>query len=280
MQTLIFVKTERLNAMHHGSDYRYVFVCGLHRSGTSLVSRIVSEFPGAGAISHAAVPENEGAYLQGAIPHHARSGIPMHFATDPAQHMTEDHPLNRLDTRIRLEQDWSPWYPPQCRWRVEKSPVNLIRMRLLQQLFPMAHFIVVLRHPQAVAAAVAKWVDTPVPALIDHWLDAHDLALTDMSYLHAVTVIRYEDLVRRPAQVRAGLAAFLDTTAPDGTNDVIRDGNADYPNPPDMSANQASRAAIWGYGPHCNTDTAWQFAPRHPLRDIREGVAQAYSSQD
>ena len=117
--------------MRHGPDYRYVFVCGLHRSGTSLVARMISGFPSVGSIADAAVPENEGAYLQGAIPHHALSGIPMHFATDPQQHMTEDHPLNRLDTRRRLEHDWSPWYPSNCRWRVEKSPVNLTRMRLL-----------------------------------------------------------------------------------------------------------------------------------------------------
>jgi hypothetical protein len=262
--------------MQHGPDYRYVFVCGLHRSGTSLVARMIADLPGVGAITGAAVPENEGAYLQGAIPHHALSGIPMHFATDPQQHMTEGHPLDRLETRQRLENDWGPWYPSSCRWRVEKSPVNLTRMRLLQQLFPMAHFVIVLRHPEAVAAAVAKWVDTPAPALIDHWLDAHDRVGQDLSYLHAASVVRYEDLVRNPARIRAGLAAFLDIALTDPSGEVIRDGNKDYPNAPEISPSQVIRATVWGYGPQCRVDATWPPLVRHPLREIREGVEKVF----
>ena len=266
--------------MTHGPDHRYVFVGGLHRSGTSLTARLIAALPGVAAITDAPVPENEGVYLQGAIPHHARSGMPMHFATDPAQHLTEDHPLNRLETRQRLAADWDPWFAPGARWRVEKSPVNLTRMRLLQQLFPMAHFVVVLRHPEAVAAAVAKWVSDPAPALIDHWLDAHDRLVADLPFVHAAAVIRYEDLVRDPGAVQAGLAAFLDVAAPDGVTEAIVDGNRAYDGQAPMSLTQAARAAAWGYGPKGAADPVWRPDLRHPLRAVRDAAAAAFATGD
>ncbi|HBB83396.1 MAG TPA: sulfotransferase, partial [Sulfitobacter sp.] len=95
-------------------------------------------------------------------------------------------------------------------WRVEKSPVNLTRMRLLQQLFPMSQFIIVLRHPEAVAASVASWVDAPAEQLIDHWIEAQVQLLGDLPYLHAVMVLRYEDIVADTPKALRRIAAFLD----------------------------------------------------------------------
>lgn len=262
--------------MPYGPDYRYVFIGGLHRSGTSLCARIIASMPGVGAITGAPVPENEGAYLQGAIPHHARCGTPMHFATDPQQHMTETHPLNRLETRLRMEADWAPWYPQDCRWRVEKSPVNLTRMRLLQQLFPMAHFVVMLRHPEAVAAATAKWVSEPSAPLLDHWLAAYEQVAEDLTYLHAATIIRYEDLVKSPARVIGGLAAFLDQTPPPQFEEVIVDGNSEYQGVCKLSSSQAKRAFAWGYGPDGAVDPVWRAPVQHPLRAVRELADRAF----
>ncbi|WP_299649060.1 sulfotransferase [uncultured Jannaschia sp.] len=258
---------------------RYLFVGGLHRSGTSLVARMAARVPGAAGIVGAPVPENEGVYLQGAIPHDALAGAPMRFATDPAQHLTEAHPLNRLETRERLAADWDPWFPNGAAWRVEKSPVNLTRMRLLQQLFPLSQFVVVIRHPEAVAAATAKWVDDPAPARIDHWLDTHDIVREDIARLHAVLVLRYEDVVARPDAALTALAAFLDR---DGTgllpDEAIRNGNRDYPDAPTMHDAQAARAAAWGYAPGRGVN-AWTPILHHPLRSIRETTAAAWTGQ-
>lgn len=257
-----------------GPDHRYLFVGGLHRSGTSLVARIAAGLPGVAGISGAPVPENEGVYLQGGIPHDALSGRPMHFATDPAQHMTETHPLNRLETRTRIEADWASWFP-EGPWRVEKSPVNLTRMRLLQQLFPLSQFVVVIRHPEAVAAAVAKWVDRPAEASIDHWLEAHGIVARDLCRLHAVLVLRYEDVVAAPCRAQARLAAFLSRSAGAPLPEAVRDGNAEYRHAPRMDPAQAARAACWGYGAGLSVEREWRGDPRHPLRAVREAVLEA-----
>ena len=227
--------------------HRYVFVGGLHRSGTSLVARLIATLPGVAAITNAPVPENEGVYLQGAIPHTALHGRPMHFATDPEQHLVEGCAFDRLEVRTRIEADWAPWFAT-APWRVEKSPPNLTRMRLYQQLFPLAQFVVVIRHPEAVAAATRKWVERDLPAMVDHWLDAHERVAGDLPRLHSVLTLRYEDLVADPGRAMAMLAAFLDLE-PVPLPEDVRDGNADYAGAVTLSEGQAARAARWGYGP-------------------------------
>lgn len=207
--------------------HRYVFVGGLHRSGTSLVTQLLNEHPEISGIWDAPVPENEGCYLQGAIPHTAKHGVPCHFATDPEQHLVEGSRLDTLSTRIRLEADWAPWFDPAKPWRVEKSPVNLTRMRLYQSLFPIAQFIVVVRNPRYVAAAMRKWTDIGDSAVIRYWRDTHELVQRDLSFIHNWLIVRYEDLVRNPLGERERMFAFLDLAL--CTSKLhIEDGNARY----------------------------------------------------
>lgn len=254
--------------------HRYVFVGGLHRSGTSLVARLLARHPLAAAITDAPVPENEGVYLQGAVPHTAQDGRPLHFATDPAQHLVEGCTYDTLATRLRLEADWTPWFDPAQPWRVEKSPVNLTRSRLYQQLFPLAQFVMVLRHPQAVASAMAKWSDCPASQIVEHWLDAHDRLAIDLSYLHAVMVIRYEDIVLDPAAAASALYEFLQLAPPSvdfdqQPHEAIRDGNTDYPCPVPLTALQLDRLARWGYRDGLVVEPGGSFV-RHPLRSTKD----------
>ena len=247
--------------------HRYLFVGGLHRSGTSLAARLAAGLPGVAGIKGAPVPEGEGAYLTGALPHTAMHGRPGHFATDPGQHLTEGHALDRLDTVLRLERDWDRWFAPGAAWRVEKSPVNLVRMRLLQSLLPLSQFVVVVRHPVAVARAMAKWTGEDAAAGVAHWEAAMARVLDDLPYLHAALVLRYEDVVAAPQRGAERLAAFLDRAAAP-VAEAVRDGNTDYdlawPAPP----GPAARAFGYGGAP---MDPG--LAVRHPLRSMREAVA-------
>ena len=229
---------------------------------------MIGSLPEVSSIESSPAPENEGCYLQGAIPHTARHGIPGHYATDPAQHHVESSRYDTLETAERLARDWDRWFAPGGDWRVEKSPVNLTRMRLYQSLFPMAQFVVVLRHPSAMAAALAKWTDVPAEQLIDYALDAYELALADTAWLHATMVLRYEDLVRGMDQ--AVLPAFLGLRSQVAVFE-LRDGNGDYPDAPSLTAAQASRAQAFGYADGLAV-APWRPLVRHPLRDVRERV--------
>lgn len=207
---------------------RYIFVGGLHRSGTSLIARAIAAHPQVEAIDDSPAPEDEGVYLQGAIPHTARDGRPGAFAHDPAQHLTEASRFNTVDTMRYIGAQWDEWYPRALPWRVEKSPVNLLRARLYQQLFPSSVFVFVVRHPVAVSMATRKWSDRTPAELMAHWGAAHDLLQQDLAFLHRWVIVRYEDFVGDPdAQLRRVAAA---AELPDfGTfADETTDRNAAY----------------------------------------------------
>jgi hypothetical protein len=250
---------------------RHVFVAGLHRSGTSLLARLIAGHALVSALHAPDVPEGEGAYLQGAIPHTARHGVPGDFAFDPDQHLTETHPLNRLETRQRLDADWGPRFAPGAPWRLEKSPVNLLRMRLYQALFPMAHFVIITRHPGAVAQATAKWSDAPLARLVEHWAAAHRLVLGDLPRLHAALVLRYEDLCADPVPVLAQVAAFLQLETPIPLPERLRNGNEAYA---ELLADLPDEAGAFGYGAALSPERPLDadILCRHPLKSVRHAV--------
>ena len=227
---------------------------------------MLASHPLVAGIKNSPAPENEGCYLQGAIPHTALHGRPGHYAVDPVQHLVEECRYDTLDTRLRMEADWDRWFARGGTWRVEKSPVNLTRMRLYQQLFPTAQFVVILRHPAVMAAALAKWVDEESTSLVDYALNAYDVVLDDLEYLHCALVIRYEDLVAGAAF--PAVLSFLDLI-PAGQQLVLRDGNAEYRDVAAMDQRQIERARRFGYG---QRGAIVPFDPivRHPLRQTRE----------
>lgn len=254
---------------------RFLFIAGLHRTGTSILSQIIGAHPDVSAIESSPAPENEGCYLQGAIPHTALHGRPGHYATDPAQHHAETSHYNSLETKRRMLADWNPWFDPSRRWWLEKSPVNLTRMRLYQQLFPTCQFVVILRHPQVMAAALAKWVDDAPATLVDYALDAYDIMERDIEFLHSVMVLRYEDLVARPKATIHAIHAFLSLPEQRLQHD-LHDGNARYAEFADLDSAARARLSKWGYRDAADVT---ECAPlvRHPLRDVREASLHAWA---
>ncbi|MFD2740570.1 sulfotransferase family protein [Sulfitobacter aestuarii] len=252
----------------------YVFVAGLHRSGTSLLASLIAQHPDVAAICDAPVPEQEGVFLQGAIPHTALHGVPGEFAHDPTQHLTETSRFNNLETSERLNRDWALWFETGRPWRLEKSPVNLLRSRLYQQLFPMAHFIFVVRHPLAVSRATVKWNAKGEAALLQHWQAAHRIMAEDLRYLHCALVLRYEDLCAAPRREMDRIAAFLDLHPGPLRQglDRVTDGNAQYlTRPPETALPEV--AARLGYGNDgIAGPPAAEFCCRHVLRSVRESV--------
>jgi len=143
----------------------------------------------------------------------------------------------------------------------------------MQQLFPMSQFIVVLRHPEAVAASVASWVHAPAQALIDHWIAAQVQMLDDLPYLHAVMVLRYEDIVADASRALRRIARFTDlpeAALPEG----IADGNQTHAGATQMTKAHAAEGARWGYAPGLQV-SPWPGLIQHPLRAVREAVEAA-----
>ena len=118
------------------SDHRFVFVTGLHRSGTSLLARCIAQHPQVSGFSGTGVPEDEGQLLQSVYPPGHLDGGPGRFGFAQRQHLTEHSPQATPESRERLWQEWSPHWDLERPVLLEKSPPHLTKTRFLQALFP------------------------------------------------------------------------------------------------------------------------------------------------
>ena len=165
------------------SGHQVVFVGGLHRSGTTLLARMLGEHPQVSGLQDTGVWEDEGQHLQDVYPTAKKLGGPGRFAFHPQAHLDARSPLIDHDARARLLAAWEPFWDLDRRVLVEKSPPNLVRMRFLQAVFPQARFVAVLRHPLAVSYATQKWSRTPLATLLRHWVVAHERFMADVPHL-------------------------------------------------------------------------------------------------
>ena len=133
----------------------FLFVCGLHRSGTSLVHRLLRAHPKVSGIAHTTVQEDEGQHLQTVFMADSKYG-PL-FAFNPQSHLTDDSPLITVENRKKLLREWGRYLDFTQDVLIEKSPSNILRSRFLQALFPESCFVYITRHPIPTALAVQKW---------------------------------------------------------------------------------------------------------------------------
>lgn len=189
---------------------RFVFIGGLHRSGTSLLHEILKAHPDVSGFSNTGVWEDEGQHLQSVYPPSSAHGTVGRFGFDETAHLTEESPLATPQSATALWEQWSRYWDLDCPVLVEKSPPNLIRSRFLQALFPGAQFLMILRHPVVTTLATRKWAKRQTPgSLLRHWFVCHEHMRADAKMLESVHFIYYEALRADPERVLADVSGFL-----------------------------------------------------------------------
>jgi hypothetical protein len=187
---------------------RLVFICGLHRSGTSLLEHHLSARYRVARL-RARVPENEGQFLQDVFPLEQPYGGPGHFAFYPQMAFgpVADPAVARV-RRDRLLASWAPWIDGEGGVLLEKSPPNVTRIGYLRSLFPGARFVVWTRDPRAVSCSTRKWTGLPLPTLMMHW---------NAAYMHAIAALEddcllvgYETFCADPEGSLQRIAAFCE----------------------------------------------------------------------
>ena len=189
--------------------HRFVFVAGLHKSGTSVLYRSLAAHPETSGFGATPAPENEGQHLQTVYPSARSIGGPGRFGFHPLAHLTEASPLVTEENRLRLFTDWARYWDLGRPVLVEKSPPNLVRMRFLQAMFPNSHFIAIIRHPIPVALSTQKWAKVSLLSMIKHWTVCHETFEADKPHVQRLLTIRYEELVAQPAVVLGTIFSFL-----------------------------------------------------------------------
>ena len=179
--------------------YKFIFIGGLHRSGTSLIHELLSSHPEISGFSKTCVPENEGQHLQTVFKPAIAYGGPGHFCLNKDAYMDETHPLVSILSADKIFSEWEKHWNTNKTYLIEKSPPNIIRTRFLQSLFPESFFIIILRHPIAIAYATKKWTSkTSISNLIHNALTCYEKFYEDAAYLNNVHIIHYEQFVTDP----------------------------------------------------------------------------------
>jgi hypothetical protein len=212
-----------INAQETNDNSRYVFICGLHRSGTSVLGRNIARMENCTGFKDTNVIEDEGQYLQDVFPTSKVYGGAGKFGFDPRAHLTETSPLLTPENALKLRQSWERYWDGSRTVRVEKTPGNLLKTRFLQAVFPKSYFIVIKRHPVPVSMANQRWKVsfTPLHSLFEHWLHCHALFDEDKKYLKHVYELSYEDYVRDPDKYHEQIAAFIGTRVPESSMEQI-----------------------------------------------------------
>lgn len=229
--------TGNLSAQTVLDPRRLVFVGGLHRSGTTPLTRALSQHPDIGGLTDTGVTEDEGQHLQDVYPAARSYGGAGRFALDPRSHLTEASDLVRPDTAQRLSDAWRPYWDLERRYLVEKSPPNIVMNRFLQAVYPGSGIIVVMRHPVIVALSTVKWRrilsrhaqnHASLDTMLDNWVHAYTTFLGDLPHLDRVTVLRYEDLVTEPAQTLRAVEELLELDRPVPHDSLRASHSAEY----------------------------------------------------
>ena len=195
------------------NNFKHVFVCGLPRSGTSVLGRNVARLENCTGFKNTGVLEDEGQFLQNVYASDHERGGAGSFGFHPDSHLTEASDLLTLQNAARLRNCWEPYWDASKSIRVEKTPGNLLMTRFLQVVFPNSYFVVLRRHPVAVSMATQKWKDSvqSLNRLFQHWLHCHDLFEEDKKHLKHVYELTYEDYIEDPHRYHQEIAAFIGT---------------------------------------------------------------------
>jgi len=194
---------------------KYVFVCGLHRSGTSLLAHNIANLENcAGFENTPPSVSDEGQNLQDVYPFESEYGGPGKFGFDPRAHLTETSELLTPDKVARLRASWHSYWDTSKTIFVEKTPGNLLMTRFLQAAFPNSYFIVIRRHPVPVSMGTPKLgqaTPTSLHRLFAHWLYCYALFEQDKMHLRHLYELTYEEYVSDPGRYHLEIAAFIGT---------------------------------------------------------------------
>ncbi|WP_369935162.1 tetratricopeptide repeat-containing sulfotransferase family protein [Xanthomonas tesorieronis] len=194
-------------------DASPIFVVGFPRSGTTLLEQMLDAHPQLCAM-------DERPFLQGLAERSERRGL----AWPDGLGELDDAACAALRAEYWQSVRGVVQLQPGQRL-VDKNPLNLLRLPLIQRLFPNAHIILALRHPcdvllscymQAFRSPAFAVLCSSAQRLAQGYADAMAFWLYHVDLLQPRALeLRYEDLVADPQAQVARLGSFLELEQPE-----------------------------------------------------------------
>ena len=196
----------------------WVFILGCYNSGTTLLNRLLSAHP---RISGLPV---EGVALTNVLHSPEEYGW-----TRMWLECREKVELARTDAgadRQRLLDHWSPWLETSADYFLEKSITNLLRWQWLDEHFPKAFFIGIVRNGYAVSEGTRRRA-VPRPPVSSRFPGGYPIELCGRQWVEACRLMKgvkpvkgrylqitYEELTTSPLDTLARVWEFLGIGAP------------------------------------------------------------------
>lgn len=221
-----------------------VFVVGLHRSGTTLLTDLIGRHDEVSGFALGSLSRmNEGQGIQSVM-----LGQDGRILDDIASlglkrrnHLTERSEIATPAHAERLWSEWAPHWDLSKARLLEKSPGNLVKIRLLKCYFPNARFVLITRHPVAQAMAIAKWATNRTRLqFLANWAASHRKFRHDTRDINVLHV-SYEGLCADPEGTMGSVFDHLDLPFRDVLDRELSDSNGKY-----FAAWQAEAEARFG----------------------------------
>tara|TARA_Y100001935_G_scaffold254603_1_gene264189 strand:- start:834 stop:1568 length:735 start_codon:yes stop_codon:yes gene_type:complete len=175
-------------------DKKYIFICGLHRSGKSTLTNIISTSNLVSIHTHKNSIDIEGQHIQTVYDAAYKHGGPGKFGFDKKYHYTEKTYLLTQKNNDKIINDWSKFWDLNKPILVEQSPPNIIHTRYLQEIVDKSYFIIIIRHPLSVALATEKYMTQTLDKHIEHWLHVHEILYNDLKKIKNYLILKNEKL--------------------------------------------------------------------------------------
>lgn len=201
--------------------YKFIFIGGLHRSGTSILFKCLKENPYISGHAHTGKSQDEGQHLQTVYPpaYSNSSFIMPYWGFNPNSYVTEKSKLITQENRIKLFTEWARYWDLSKYNLIEKSPPNITKMRFLQAMFPNTYFIIIKRNPIAVAFSSKRALGRKklfvIEELIKQWVYVNQVFEQDKEHIKNLYSLTYEDFCINPQEEMNKIYSFLHIKATD-----------------------------------------------------------------
>lgn len=196
-------RTIRRRVLSAPQPDKWVFIVGCYNSGTTLLHKLLAEFPETGSMP------SEGQFYTSELLLPSENGYKRLWALGKELFVMNDTDTYKANPE-QLKKDWAVYYDNRkAPVLLEKSPTNAGRMLWLQKHFPNAHFICIIRNGYAVAEGINRKTGHSFEKTAQQWSESNQIMLDDLSKVKKWHKVFYEDLVVDPKKELTEICNFI-----------------------------------------------------------------------